>query len=75
MTARATRVLEMPSPPPNRGPLLDAETVRRMIGGADGPSLDWIYANVPHKVKISHRCVRWFEADVKAWLEDACRTK
>lgn len=65
----------MPQAPPNRGPLLDADAVRAMIGGAEPPSLDWVYAHVPNKVKISHRCVRWFEADVLAWLEGMrCRT-
>lgn len=65
----AARVLEMPQPPADRGRLIDAIAIRAMIGGTHPPSLIWIYANVPGKRKLSHRCVRWFENDVRAWLE------
>jgi predicted DNA-binding transcriptional regulator AlpA len=29
----------------------------------------WVRRNVPHKVTLGHSTVRWFEADVVAWLE------
>ena len=67
MTAR---ILEIPKAPPNRGRLLSAAQVRELISGEDPPSLDWIYAHVPHKMKLSQRCVRWYECDVLAWLEE-----
>lgn len=66
---RATaKVFELPQPEPDRGRLIDAAAIQQLIGGAHPPSLIWIYANVPKKRKLSHRCVRWFEEDVKAWL-------
>lgn len=60
-------MLEIPKPPPDRGRLLTADDVRAMIGG--GVALEWVYANVPHKLKISYRMVRWYEDDVRDWLE------
>lgn len=56
-------------PPPDRGRLLDAAQVQELIGGDPPPSLDWIRAHVPYKMKLSHRCVRWWEHDVLNWLE------
>jgi predicted DNA-binding transcriptional regulator AlpA len=65
----SARALEIVPPAPvHRGRLIDAETVRAKIGGAKPPSLDWIRANVPGKRKYSHRCVRWYEDEVNAWL-------
>ena len=55
-------------PPPRRDKLLDARQVQHMIGGQPPPSLDWVYNNVPGKLKLSHRCVRWYENDVLEWL-------
>lgn len=67
---RATaRVLELPQAPADRGRLLDAAQVQALIGGTTPPSIVWIYAHVPGKRKLSHRCVRWYEREVNAWLE------
>lgn len=66
---RATaRVLELPQPPVTRGRLLDASAIQRMIGGTPPPSLEWIYARVPYKMKLGHRKARWWEEDILQWL-------
>lgn len=62
-----------PQAPPNRGRLLTVDEVREQVGG--DVSTDWIYANVPHKVKLSHRCVRWYEYDIRDWLEGLRESK
>lgn len=61
------RPLPFPTPPPARGRWLTVDDVRALL--ANQVSRDWTYANVPHKVKMSHRCVGWWEYDVLAWLE------
>ncbi len=48
-----------------RGRLLTAAEVSQIIGRSAG----WVKAHVPHKVSIGHRTVRWYELDVKVWLE------
>ena len=32
-------------------------------------SAAWVRRHVPHKLELGHSTVRWFEADVRAWLE------
>jgi len=56
-----------PGPPPNRGRLLTAGQVAELIGG--DVSAAWVRRNVPHKLTLGHSTVRWYEADVRAWLE------
>lgn len=57
-----------PAPPPNRGRLLKAAQVAAEIfGGSVSPT--WVRHNVPYKITLGHSTVRWFEADVRAWLE------
>ena len=50
-------------PPPNRGRLLDKYEVAEKVGGV---SPDWARANMPHKLTLGRRTVRWYEADVDA---------
>jgi predicted DNA-binding transcriptional regulator AlpA len=67
-----TDVLRFPAPsapPPNRGKLLTPQQVAELIAGV---SAAWVRRNVPCKVALGHSTVRWFEADVRAWL-DQCR--
>lgn len=68
MKRAEARVLELPQPPVDRGPMIDAAAIQALIGGNHPPSEKWIYDNVPGKRKLSHRCVRWFRNDVLAWL-------
>ena len=56
-----------PQPPPDRGRMLTAQQVADRIGG--GVSESWVRQNVPHKLILGHRTVRWFEGDVLGWLE------
>jgi len=56
------------APPPDRGRLLTAADVAAIIGGGVSPS--WCRRNVPHKLDLGHSTKRWYEADVRAWLEE-----
>jgi predicted DNA-binding transcriptional regulator AlpA len=47
---------------------LTVDDVRAILGNR--VSREWVYTHVPHKVKVSHRVVGWWEADVRAWLEE-----
>jgi predicted DNA-binding transcriptional regulator AlpA len=60
--------LPIPAPPPDRGRLLDAKQVAAMVGGS--VSQAWVRRNLPHKVVLGHRTVRWFEFDVRRYLEE-----
>ena len=33
----------------------------------------WVRRNVPNKVTLGHSTVRWFEEDVRRWLEESRR--
>ncbi len=68
MRDATARILQIPKPPPDRGKWLTVDDVRAMLGNQ--VSREWCYAHVPHKMKVSHRVVGWWEADVKAWLEE-----
>ena len=63
MTARA---LPRSVAVPDRGPLLTAEQVAALIGGV---STAWVRRVVPFKLHLGQRTVRWYERDVRAWLE------
>jgi predicted DNA-binding transcriptional regulator AlpA len=54
------------APPPDRGRLLKPADVSQLIGGV---SEAWVRRNVPHKVTLGHSTCRWYEHDVRAWLE------
>ncbi len=56
----------LPEPPPDRGRLLKADEVANIIGGV---SPSWVRRNVPHKLPLGRRIKRWYELDVRAWLE------
>ena len=56
----------LPDPPPDRGKLLSADEVAAIIGGV---SQSWVRRSVPHRVTVGYRIVRWYELDVRAWLE------
>ncbi len=62
-------VLPMPKPPTRSSRMLSVEDLQSLIGGDPLPTKDWIYRTVPHKIKMSHRCVRWWEEDVLTWME------
>ena len=53
-------------PPPDRGRLLTAAQVAALVGGV---SSAWVRREVPHKLQLGHSTVRWYELDVRAWLE------
>lgn len=63
MTARAALAFRLP--PPDRGRLLSALEVSRLTGR----STSWVKAHVPHKVRLGHRSIAWYELDVRQWLE------
>jgi len=60
------RALVPLAPPPDRGPLLSPEQVATLIGGVT-PA--WVRRVVPCKVRLGQRTVRWYEGDVRTWLE------
>ncbi len=65
---RVVRPGTPPEPPPDRGRLLTAAQVAaELFGGTVSPA--WVRRHVPHKVMLGHSTVRWFERDVRAWLE------
>jgi len=54
--------------PPDRGRLLTAAQVAAdLLGGTVSPA--WVRRHVPAKLVLGHSTVRWFETDVRAWLE------
>ncbi len=52
-------------PPIERGRLLTAAEVSQIVRRSAG----WVKVHVPHKIRLGHRTVRWYEIDVKLWLE------
>lgn len=57
-----------PAPPPDRGPLLTAAQVAAHIF-SNTVSIAWVRRQVPHKIRLGHSTVRWFEQDVREWLD------
>ena len=56
------------APPPDRGRLLTAAQVAaELLGGTVSPG--WVREHVPYKLTLGHSTVRWYAADVRAWLE------
>jgi len=68
MTTRLDSRLLHPTPP-DRGRLLDAAEVAALIG----TTVKYVRRHIPHRVTLTRQCVRWYEADVKAWLESRRR--
>lgn len=60
------------APPPDRGRLLTAAQVAAELFNGT-VSAAWVRRHVPHKITLGHSTVRWFELDVRAWL-DASRS-
>jgi predicted DNA-binding transcriptional regulator AlpA len=48
------------------GRLLDAHQVAESIGGV---SADWVRRNVPGKISLGHSTKRWYEAELRRWIE------
>jgi len=48
------------------GRLLNAHQVADRIGGV---SPDWVRRNVPGKISLGHSTKRWYEADLRQWIE------
>ena len=69
MTRPSLRV-ESPNAPtvaPPRGPMVDARTIAAdLFGGTVSEA--WVRANVPGRVKLSHRTIRWYRTDVEQWI-------
>jgi predicted DNA-binding transcriptional regulator AlpA len=65
MSADALRFPAL-TPPVDRGRLLKAAEVAAIIGGV---SETWVRRNVPNKVALGHSTCRWYQADVRAFLE------
>jgi predicted DNA-binding transcriptional regulator AlpA len=49
-----------------RGPLLTPQAVADLIGGV---SEAWVRRNVPGKLRLGQRTVRWYRQDVLDWIE------
>lgn len=45
---------------------MSPDDVAAMIGGV---SPAWVRRNVPHKLALGHSTCRWYENDVRAYLE------
>ncbi len=54
-------------PPADRGRLLTAAQVATELF-TDTVSAAWVRRNIPHKVVLGHSTVRWYAADVQAWV-------
>jgi len=52
-------------PPPDRGPLLTPEQVAAQVGRSPA----WVRRHVTPKITIGHSTVRYYETDVRAWIE------
>jgi predicted DNA-binding transcriptional regulator AlpA len=54
--------------PADRGRLLKAQQVAdELFGGT--VSASWVRRHVPNKIRLGHSTVRWYQLDVRAWLE------
>lgn len=68
MSLHVMRPEAPPDLPPDRGRLMTAEQVAtELLGGTVKPS--WVRRHVPDKVILGHSTVRWWELDVRRWLE------
>ena len=59
--------LQRVEPPADRGRLLTAAQVAVELF-TDTVSAAWVRRNIPHKVVLGHSTVRWYAADVQAWI-------
>jgi hypothetical protein len=49
-----------------RGPLLAPQAVADLVGGVTEA---WVRRNVPGKLRLGQRTVRWYRQDVLDWIE------
>lgn len=68
MTRSALSLHQPPPAPKDRGRLLTAEEIARDIL-RDERKRRWVVANVPHRVMVGTRTIRWWERDVFAFLD------
>lgn len=55
--------------PPDRGRLLTAaQLAAQLFNGTVSPA--WVRRHVPYKLALGHSTVRWYEVDVRTWLEE-----
>ena len=54
-------------PPADRGRLLTAAQVAAQLFNGT-VSAAWVRRNVPRKLVLGHSTVRWYAADVQAWI-------
>jgi len=55
-------------PPPDRGRLLTAAQVAaELFSRTVSPA--WVRRHVSYKIVLGHSTVRWYAADVRAWIE------
>ena len=74
MSKHATQIIPINRlAPPDRGPLVDAAAIARMIGGVKPPSEKWVRMNVPGKIALSYNIVRWYQRDVADWIAERAR--
>jgi predicted DNA-binding transcriptional regulator AlpA len=63
--------------PRDRGPLLTDTEVAKLLK-LDNPESKqarlWVRRHVPHKRRIGHQTLRWFQADVLEWVESTGTT-
>jgi len=59
-------VLAFRDPSPARGPLLTSQAVADLISGVTDA---WVRRNVPGKLRLGQRTVRWYQQDVLDWIE------
>jgi len=64
-SGRDSTVLPLQSAP-DRGPLLTPDQVATLIGAV---SPAWVRRIVPFKLRLGQRTVRWYERDVRSWIE------
>jgi hypothetical protein len=60
---------DAPIVPAPRGPMIDARTIATELF-AGSVSEQWVRANVPNRVKLSHRTIRWYRVDVERWIAE-----
>lgn len=66
MRATSRRAALSFPPPADRGPLLGPAQVAAMIGGV---SAAWVRRRVPGKITLGQRTVRWYDHDVRNWID------
>ena len=68
MTRPAMHLHQSPAHPKDRGRLLTADEIARDIL-RDERKRRWVVANIPNRVVVGTRTIRWWERDVYAYLD------